>query len=90
MGIFFASTAKNPTIQETKICKEYTIEATIQNKMRLDKCDAYTAKKALGYKGRKAYIAVTRRPANREKNQGGTRGKTNTQNNNQSSPKRRR
>ena len=67
MGIFFASTAKNPTIQETKICKEYTIEATIQNKMRLDKCDAYTVKETLGYRERKMYVAATKGPAKREK-----------------------
>ena len=28
---------------DKKICREYTIEATFQYKMRLDKCDAYTA-----------------------------------------------
>ena len=37
----FTSIAKNPTRQVTKnICREHTIEATIQNKMRLEKCDA--------------------------------------------------
>ena len=51
MGSFFTSTAKNPIKQETKICREYTIEATIQHKMRLNKCDAFTAKKTLGYRG---------------------------------------
>ena len=45
--------------------------------MRLDKCDAYTAKKTLVYKGRKTYVA-----AKREENQRGTGGETN----NQSSP----
>ena len=30
-------------MKDKKICGEYTIEATIQNKMRLNKCDAYTA-----------------------------------------------
>ena len=47
---------------------EYTIEATIQNNMRLDKCNAYTAKETLGYKERKKYIAATR-AANGEENQ---------------------
>ena len=30
--------------------------------MRLDKCDAYTAKETLGYKGKKTYLAATRGP----------------------------
>ena len=30
---------------------QYKMEATIQNKMRLDKCDAYTAKETLEYRG---------------------------------------
>ena len=37
----FASTAKKThKTGDKKICKEYTMEAKIQNKMRLDKCDA--------------------------------------------------
>ena len=35
-----------------KICWEYKMEPTIQNKIRLDKCDVYTAKETLGYKRR--------------------------------------
>ena len=33
-----------------KICEEYKMEARIQSKMKLEKCDAYTAKKTLGYR----------------------------------------
>ena len=36
------------------------MKATIQSKMRLDKCDAYTAKKILGYSGRKSYVSAAR------------------------------
>ena len=46
------SRGKEPhKIRVKKICGEYTIEATILNKMRLDKCDTYTAKETLGYRG---------------------------------------
>ena len=38
--------------EDKKKCEEYKMEATIQNKMRLDKCDAYTAKETLGYRER--------------------------------------
>ena len=38
---------------DKKIYREYTIEAPIQNKTRLDKYDAYTAKETLGYRGGK-------------------------------------
>ena len=48
------------------ICKEYTIEATIQNKMRLGKFDAYTAKETLEYGRRKIYVAATKGQAKRE------------------------
>ena len=51
---------------DKKICGEYTIEATIQNKMRLDKCDVYKAKETLGYMARKAYVAATREKKTRE------------------------
>ena len=36
--------------------------------MRLDKCDAYTAKETLGYRGRKTYVAAARGPAKTEEN----------------------
>ena len=49
-GGTFVFTVKNLK----KISGEYKVEATIQNKIRLDKCDAYTAKETLGYKGRKS------------------------------------
>ena len=39
--------------EDKKICGKYTIETTIQNKMRLDIFYAYTAKETLGYKRRK-------------------------------------
>ena len=52
--------------------------------MRLDKCDACTAKKTLGCR-EKSYLAAARGAAKREENQRGTR-----ETNNQSSPIRRR
>ena len=54
--------------------------------MRLDKCDANTAKETVGYRWRKKYVTT----AKRDKNQRGTKGKTNPQINNQSFPMRRR
>ena len=39
--------------------------------MRLDKCDAYTAKETLGYKGRKTYVAAVRGAAKREETREG-------------------
>ena len=50
VGGNFASTARNPTTHETRKYVENIKEANIQNKMRLDKCDAYTAKETLGYR----------------------------------------
>ena len=47
--------------------------------MRFEKCDAYTAKKTLGYRGRKTYVAAARGPEKREENQRGTREETNPQ-----------
>ena len=35
----------------------------MQNKMRLDKCDVYTAKETLEYRERKTYVAA-REPSN--------------------------
>ena len=43
------------------------MEATIQSKMGLDKCDAYTEKEILGYRGRKSYVSAAREAAKREK-----------------------
>ena len=37
------------------------MKATIQSKMRLNKCDAYTAKETLGYRGRKFYMSAAKR-----------------------------
>ena len=53
------------------------MEATNQNKMRLDKCDAYTAKETLCYRGRKSYVSAARAAAKREKKQRGTEKETN-------------
>ena len=52
--------------RDKKICGQYTIEATIPNKIRLDKCDVYTAKETLGYRGRKTYVTAVRRAAKRK------------------------
>ena len=61
VGRSFASTAKNLQRQETKIWREFTTVGTIQNKMRVDKCNAYTTKETLGYIRRKEYVAVAKR-----------------------------
>ena len=37
--------------------------------MRLDKCDVYTTKETLGYRGRKPYISPVRGAAETEENQ---------------------
>ena len=57
------------------ICGEYKMEATIQNKMRLDKCDAYTAKETLGYRERKSYMSEQEEQKKREENRGGHKKK---------------
>ena len=54
---------------DKKICREYKMEATIQNKIRLDKCDAYTAKETLGYRGRKSNMSAARGAEKREEKQ---------------------
>ena len=48
------------------MCREYTIEATIQNKKRQDKFDVYTATETLGNRERKTYVVAAREPAKRE------------------------
>ena len=68
------------------ICKEYKIETTMQNKMRLN---AYTAKETLGYKG-KNVCSSNKKITKKEENQWGTSGKTTSKINNQRSPLRRR
>ena len=45
------------------------MEATFQNKMRLDKCEAYTAKETLGYRQTKFYVSAERGTAKREEKQ---------------------
>ena len=57
------------------ICGEYKMEATIQNKMRLDKCDTYTAKETLGNRGRKSYMSASRGAAKQKKNRKGQKKK---------------
>ena len=46
--------------------------------MRLDKCDEYTAKENLGYRGRKTYVAAGKGPAKREENLRVTRREKNS------------
>ena len=48
------------TTGDNKIFEEYKMEATIQSKMRLKKCDAYTAKEIRGYRRRKSYVSAAR------------------------------
>ena len=62
------------------------MEARIQRKMRLDKCNAYTANEILGYRGRKSYVSA----AKREEKQRGTEEEASLQLNYRSSPLRRR
>ena len=38
--------------------------------MRLDKCDVYTAKEILGYRGRNSYMSAAREAAKEKKNRG--------------------
>ena len=58
--------------------------------MKIDKCDAYTAKETLGYKGRKFYVTAAREAAKREEKQRRTGEETNLQANYWSLPTRRR
>ena len=55
------------------------MEATIQNKMRLDKCDVYTAKETLGYRGRKILCVSGKRRRKKKRQQRWTEGETNLQ-----------
>ena len=70
-GTFTSTAKKLHKTGDKKICKEYKMEAAIQNKMRLNKCDVYTAKETLGYKGRKSYMRAARGAEERDKNKGG-------------------
>ena len=36
------------------------MKASIQNKMRIEKCDAYKGKEILGYRGGKSYVSAAR------------------------------
>ena len=42
-------------------CREYKKEATIQNKLRTEKCDAYKANEILGYRRKILCISSKRR-----------------------------
>ena len=53
---------------DEKIYEEYKMEATVQCKRRLDKCDVYTTKETLGYKERKSYVSAARGAAKEKKN----------------------
>ena len=50
---------------DKKTCEKYKKEDNIQNKMKLDKCDANTAKETLFYKGGKSYALVNEMQAER-------------------------
>ena len=60
-----------------KICREYTIEATTQNKIRLNKCNAYTAKETLGYRGRKTYAGAAKERGESEREKRSNKPTTN-------------
>ena len=60
----------------------------MQNKMKLEKCDAHTAKETLGFRGRKSYVSAERGTAKGDEKQRETRGEANPQKNNQSSQRR--
>ena len=49
-GDYLPLLQRTPQDRRQKISGEYTIKVTIRNKMRLDKCDACTAKETLWYK----------------------------------------
>ena len=59
------------------------MEAKIENKMRLDKCDAGTAKETPGYGGRKSYVSAA---AKSEEKQRWTEEETSLQINYRSPP----
>ena len=69
IAVDYCAFCKEPYRTEDKnTCGEYKKEASIQNKMRIEKCDAYKAKEILGYRGGKSYVSA----AKREENQRGT------------------
>ena len=53
---------------DKKVCGEYIIETTIQNKMKLDKCGAYIVMETLWCSGRRLYVAAARGAAKRAEN----------------------
>ena len=52
-GVFCLYYKEPNKTEDKKICGEYIMEATIRNKIRLDKCGVYTAKETLGFMVRK-------------------------------------
>ena len=58
--------------------------------MRLDKCNAYTAKETLGYRERKSYMSAARVAAKREEKQRETEEETSLKINYRNPPIRRR
>ena len=65
--------------EDKKICEEYKMESTIQNKIKLDKCDTYTAKETLGY-GEKV-LCVNSKRSNKKRIKTETKEETNLQTN---------
>ena len=89
-GVFCLYCEASHTIGNKKICGEYIKKVNIQNKLRHDKCDGYTAKEILGYQGGKPYVSSARGTAKREENQRGSKGEAKTQTKIQNSPRRKR
>ena len=52
-------------------CEEYKKKTNVQNKMRFNKCNAYTAKVTLMYKGGESYISAARSAAKSNENREG-------------------
>ena len=66
---------RTPQDRRQEICREYKMEATIQNKMRLDKCDAYTVKETLGYRGENPICQQQEEQQKQKKNREGQENK---------------
>ena len=56
--------------------------------MKQNKCNAYTAKETLDYRGRKLYVSAARRAAKIVENQIGTTGEARTPTKNQNASRR--
>ena len=64
---------------DQKKCEEYKIKATIQSEMRLNKCNAYTAKEILGCKGRNFCVSAAREAVKRKEKKRETEKETSLQ-----------